>query len=285
MKLYNLPQSFTKLFLIQTAKALVLQRTSNTLVMQVSKQFRNFYPKYFNPFKWKLNPSYGTFTALKRFSSLWGRVHPQYITWNRVTWKPRLTPKFKLIPWFLMSLIVLSVNLSFFYIGFREILAHTKDPEMTAINVLILAIYTGASCIASVAILTYPLVDGLCFALGNLQTIKPDFYGMPYGNSGLFNFTQTFCIAEHPTDLISLFLHMVLIFPLQIPLTVCVIPLLRGDIDPSYFWVRDYSIGSSTKIFLRIVLILIASFHGSVVMTDLVISTVNMTQAVLSNLL
>lgn len=141
------------------------------LKMKIFKQFH----KYLQPFPRKFFPPYGAFSALKRYSSLIKYFYPQYITWNWDAWRPELTPKYKLIPWFLGSLAVLLVNFSFIYIGFREILAYTKDPEITFTHVMLLEMYTNAASLASVSILSYILEgSAINFALGNLQTIKPD---------------------------------------------------------------------------------------------------------------
>lgn len=120
-----------------------------------------------------LIPSYGAFTALKRYSILCQVIYPQFITWTSVTWKPKLTPKPKLIPWFFMSMVLLVVNLSFIYIGFQQILAHSKDPEMSFTHIMLLMMATDGTVVASAAIMTYALEgDGMCFVLGNLQTLK-----------------------------------------------------------------------------------------------------------------
>lgn len=127
-----------------------------------------------NSLKWKFVHSYGSFFALKRFSALSEWFYPQPLTWRRDTWLPELTPRRKLIPWYFMSLVAISCNLGLFYIGLREILSHKKDPEMTLTQVLLLVFYTCGASLISVGILSYVQEgDGLCFALGNLQVIKP----------------------------------------------------------------------------------------------------------------
>lgn len=90
-----------------------------------------------------------------------------------MSWKPELTPKVKLIPWYLMSLLLLGVNSSFIYIVLQHILAYTKDPEMTATHIMLLVMCTCGTTFASASILTYPLQkDGIMFVLGNLKAIK-----------------------------------------------------------------------------------------------------------------
>lgn len=65
-------------------------------------------------------------------------------------------------------------------------------------------------------------------------------------------------------------------------MTTVAIILLKGDLDPTWFWWRNSSfLSQETTLFLRVVTILLATFHGSLVMTDLVISTVNGTLAIL----
>lgn len=67
-----------------------------------------------------------------------------------------------------------------------------------------------------------------------------------------------------------------LLYPFLITLTAVVLPVLRADVDPTYFWFRDYSdISPSFKLFLRISIILVVVFHGSLVLTDLLISMGN----------
>lgn len=138
--------------------------------MKALKQLRHFCFQYFQHIS---IPSYGAFAALKRYSSLSRRFYPQYFTWNTTTWKPELTRKTKLIPWFIMSLFVFCITLSFFYIGFREILVPTKNLEMSSIQVLLLVLYTSTATLASASILSFILVgDKTSFVLGNLQTLR-----------------------------------------------------------------------------------------------------------------
>lgn len=74
-----------------------------------------------------------------------------------------------------------------------------------------------------------------------------------------------------------------MILPIQVPLTTCIIPLLREDIDPSYFWFIHYSFGSPPFILsLRIVIFFIASLHGSLVVADILISLTNVAQTSVS---
>lgn len=150
-------------------------KTSATLTIKLSKLLQLFNNlKHLNfLFSQKSLPSYGAFAALKRYSILSQLLYPQYITWNRILRSPERTPKFKLIPWFLLSILVLSVNLSFFYVGFREILAHQKDPKMSSVHILLLAMYTSGFLGASAATLSFVLEgDGLVFVLRNLKTIR-----------------------------------------------------------------------------------------------------------------
>lgn len=118
---------------------------------------------------------YSVFSTLSRW------FYPQYITWNWVSLRPELTPKRKLFPWLFLSVVVLSITLSFFYIGFREILVYEKDPDFSPVHVLFLVIYTGAASIASASILTF-LLEGneIIFELGNLLAI---------GTHGMINST------------------------------------------------------------------------------------------------
>lgn len=77
--------------------------------------------------------------------------------------------------------------------------------------------------------------------------------------------------------MIGLFLHLMIPFSLQIPLTSVAIPLLQDNIDPSYFWFRDVSsISQGHKLFLRIGIMLVTVGHGSTVLIALGISIVNM---------
>lgn len=59
---------------------------------------------------------------------------------------------------------------------------------------------------------------------------------------------------------------MLMLLPIELPLTGCAIPLLQDNMDPTYFWFRDYSgIPPWLKIGLRILLILFASGHACIV--------------------
>lgn len=83
--------------------------------------------------------------------------------------------------------------------------------------------------------------------------------------------------------MVGLYLHIMLLAPFEIPVTACAIPLLIGDIDPTYFWFRDFTFASATvKLFLRIVLTYLSTTHGSLVMTDVLISKANVARTTLN---
>lgn len=255
--------------------------------MKILKQLNNFSNKfttfYLRLFRLKFRPSYGVFRALTRYISLCKWVYPQFNTWDRYTKTPGLTPKFKLIPWFLLSTLVIFVNFSFFYIGVGQIL--TRNAELTSTHVMILILYTSSASAASSAILSFVLEgDGISFMLANLQIIRKDSLdpvGMENGvipvnrkaNAQIVHFT------DDPSDLIGLFSHLLLLFPFQIPVTTCAIILLSGDIDPTYFWFKDFTISSHLKLFLRCTIIGVANIHGTLVMADILISIANVIQA------
>lgn len=74
-----------------------------------------------------------------------------------------------------------------------------------------------------------------------------------------------------------------MLFPLQIPVTGATIILLRGDIDPTYFWFGDdTSIPPTFQFFLRSGIIFMATFHGFLGVTDIIISLANVVQTMLS---
>lgn len=148
--------------------------TPATLRMRIFKQTLNLW-HYLKLLSWSSIsiPSYGAFAALKRISSVSQLFYPQYLTWNPATQKLELTPKTKLLPWTLFSLVLLFINLSYYYLGFRQILAHTKDPEFSLINAILLVFSTCGSTIVSTMILSFVLErNEIPFALKNLQKMK-----------------------------------------------------------------------------------------------------------------
>lgn len=235
-----------------------------------------------NPIKWKSKLSFGTFTALKRFSALSAWLYPQYITWNWNRWKPELTPKPQLIPWFSLSLLVFSVNVSFFWIGLGEILAFKKDPDFSSVQVLFLVYYTSFATYASSIILFYAYRgNAIKFALGNLQILKTDGDGMSIILS-CKKYKTILLFSDHPGDMIDLFLYLLIAYPFLITCTVASIPLLQSNIDPTYFWFKNTSaIPPEPKFFLRVLIIFLACFHGAFVFADSLISMVNVARSII----
>lgn len=154
---------------------------THSLIMKLPKPCQEFRLKYLKSHKHNCIPSYGAFAA---FSSLRQWLYPQYTTWYRESWRPEPTLKSKLIPWYIFSLVLFSVNLSFFYIGIREILAYSKDPEMSSAQVLLLVYCIFGACCASSVVLTYILEeDGFRFVLRNLEADVN-------GNSNMFRLSE-----------------------------------------------------------------------------------------------
>lgn len=71
-------------------------------------------------------------------------------------------------------------------------------------------------------------------------------------------------------------------FAIQIPLNVSTTPLLMPDIDPTYFFFKELSfISPHLKLFLRIITVFIATFHGSLSLSGFLIFMGNVIRAIL----
>lgn len=82
--------------------------------------------------------------------------------------------------------------------------------------------------------------------------------------------------------MVGLFLHLLLVYPFLITCTIASVPLLKNDIDPTYFWFRNYaSIPPTMGLCLRLIIVTVACFHGSFVFVDAFISMVAAARAIL----
>lgn len=100
-------------------------------------------------------PSYTKFQALQRFAIFSESCYPQTITWNRLIWEPKPTTKIKLIPWYLLSISMATMNLSFYFTLFSQILSYTKDPDISFELGLFLVMYCAAFTLGSAVCFTY----------------------------------------------------------------------------------------------------------------------------------
>lgn len=118
-------------------------------------------------------PAYGPFLALQRFTIFSESLYPQYLTWDRVTWKSKPTPRKKLVPWYLFSLLNLTVSFNFLYVAFREVIAHDKDPDINITEAIILIFYICSNLTATMSIINYVFrAKEICFVMNNLQKLK-----------------------------------------------------------------------------------------------------------------
>lgn len=115
----------------------------------------------------------GPYEALQHYAIFREALYPQYITWNRATWKPYPTPISKLIPWFSMSFILFMATMSYLYFVLREIISYEKDSDMSiAANLMfLLCICVSGLDIAVINTFVFK-VHEICFALSNLGSTK-----------------------------------------------------------------------------------------------------------------
>lgn len=114
-------------------------------------------------------PSHTNFQALQRFSIFSELFYPQTITWDRSKWEPKSTAKIKLIPWYLLSVLMTAINLRSYFTLFHQLLSHEKDPDITFEMCLYLLLYCAAFTSTSVIGFTYVTrADGILFILRSL---------------------------------------------------------------------------------------------------------------------
>lgn len=121
----------------------------------------------------QLAPTLTAYNALQRFAIFSEFLYPQYFEWDIPSWKPRPTLKIKLIPWFIMSILLSSLNIFYLFIVLREILAYEKDPDINIQSGILLmlniCVYSLDMVIIAIAL---GKVNELCFVLGNLQGLQ-----------------------------------------------------------------------------------------------------------------
>lgn len=97
-------------------------------------------------------PTFGIFEGMQRFAILTEYLYPQYITWDRVTWRPRATPKVKLGPWWIYSILTILAASHFLFVGIHEIAAFRKVISLP--QVLMLVVYLCFSFVSIASMLT-----------------------------------------------------------------------------------------------------------------------------------
>lgn len=136
---------------------------------EVRLNFRSFI-NYFS------HCSFTSLDATRNLAKLSETLYPQYLTWNRLSWKVEPTQKVRLVPWYILSVLVAMSACNSVNIAIREILRFQKDPEIN--------VYTGITgllqiCINSFnavqAVVMISTVDEVCTLLNNVQKMRrPD---------------------------------------------------------------------------------------------------------------
>lgn len=123
------------------------------------------------PFYNLRSTSFTACAALQRYVVLSEAIYPQYMTWNRTTWKPEPTPKSQLVPWYLLSLLVILISTNYSFVILRELVSFTKDPDISVKEAIILGFYTSVIILSLGAIFTVANKE-ICFIFQNLQSIN-----------------------------------------------------------------------------------------------------------------
>lgn len=120
-------------------------------------------------------PSLSTFDALQRIFTLTEKLYPQCITWNRNTWRASKTvPDSRLIPWYLLSLLVAVQGSYFLCIICHEIIAFHKDPDITLASGAVLLLSASAEILTTSVVSTFIWKSNeLCFVWDNVKRINP----------------------------------------------------------------------------------------------------------------
>lgn len=136
----------------------------NVKFIKLKRIFKNLHPRNL-----ALLPL-GIFDAVERFA-IWSEyLYPQYITWDRLTWKPRPTTIKCLILWF-FSILTIFMTSHFICLAISELIAYQKDVSST--QVLMLVIYLCFNSLTIVCMVIFMLkVDEICFIFGNMRTLS-----------------------------------------------------------------------------------------------------------------
>ncbi|OXA63035.1 hypothetical protein Fcan01_00927 [Folsomia candida] len=199
--------------------------------------------------------------ALQRFTRLSEFLYPQRLSFDRVTWQPTPTAKSKLIPWYFLSILCAIEETSFYFILFKQILAHQKDPEVSGTLHLILLISCICYSFSTTIFFTYHSnVDEICFVIRNTLQIK----------------------ENQSSNLTGFFFHGIISFIVMVPLGGFVVTIRTPKLDPTYLWFRDVSIIScGMKLFLRILPHCSTLLHSSVLIFGFTIINVNIILSIL----
>lgn len=138
--------------------------------MKFLKRIKNFK----NSLKSVSLPSLTVSHAVKRFAIFTEFLYPQFITWNRTTWKPSPTPKsVSLTAWVILSLLLPITTVALMFILIHELVVFRKDPDISSRQVLLCVWYICLSLLATVCVLTFfDRVHEFCFLMSNVQMIK-----------------------------------------------------------------------------------------------------------------
>lgn len=116
-------------------------------------------------------PSHTPFQALQRFTILSESFYPQFLTWDRISWEPRPTPKSRLVPWMLFSIFVALLGLHFILILIRQLVAYEKDPDINISMGLVLILVAGAFTLTTTVVFIYMFFGNeLCLLLRSLKS-------------------------------------------------------------------------------------------------------------------
>lgn len=78
------------------------------------------------------------------------------------------------------------------------------------------------------------------------------------------------------SDFVGLLLHFMIPAPVSTPLTVAAATILLENVDPTYFWFRDFIlISSPVKMLLRISIMSIVVFHGAMAIFTFLVNLAN----------
>ncbi|OXA54373.1 hypothetical protein Fcan01_10397 [Folsomia candida] len=122
------------------------------------------------------------YNALQRFAVFSESLYPQCFTWEKSSWKPYPTLKIKLIPWYVMSILLAGLNIVYLFIVVQEILSYEKDPEINIQSGILLLL---TICVYSLDMVITALyvgkVNEICFVMGNFQGFRRILrkYGLP----------------------------------------------------------------------------------------------------------
>ncbi|OXA61919.1 hypothetical protein Fcan01_00512 [Folsomia candida] len=118
-------------------------------------------------------PSLTPLNALKRCVFLSECVYPQFLTWNRITWVPRPTPRKRLLPAFLMTFLVTMATLHLVYFCLVQIALRRKDPDVTITSGFVLS--TSFLCFTIAITISVSFIfksNQLCIVLRNLFKLR-----------------------------------------------------------------------------------------------------------------